>query len=287
MKKNRLVITWLLVSVTLMLTACRNPPPPDTTVSLIPEGSRIQNTRTGALLTPEQLLNILSEAPMVIVGEEHTNRAHHDIELWIVKNFERKRPQGSLLLEMITQDQQPAVNNVKQILAEGTLLPESRIQEALHWNAGWPWSMYGEIVMTGLRGHSPLLSANLSRTRISDIYKNPGFPAGKQSSQSGVRDTLSHTITRMHGGDITPNQLNAMLAIQQHRDRFMAQQLVNAPQPGLLLVGGYHAAKDVGVPVHIQDINGQQPVVLMLSTLGSHVSTAQADYVWYTPAVKK
>ncbi|MNR31648.1 hypothetical protein D3C85_1491710 [compost metagenome] len=91
----------------------------------------------------------------------------------------------------------------------------------------------------------------------------------------------------MHGGEIAPEQLTAMVAIQQNRDRFMAQQLLNAPKPALMFVGGYHAAKDVGVPLHLQDLNGQAPIVVMLTTEGAALSAKQADYIWSVPAIKK
>lgn len=287
MKKNKLIFTGLLVCCTLVLTACQNKTTPLSEVSLIPEGSRIQNTQTGALLTPQQLLDVMSDAPMIIVGEEHTNIAHHNIELWLLKNLQQRRPQGSVLLEMITQDQQPAVDEVKQTQASGSTMSEDKVQENIHWNTRWPWSMYGNLVMAGMQDKAPLLSANISRARITEIYQNPTFPAGEHSSQTAVRDKISDTITVMHGGNIAPEQLTAMLAIQQHRDRFMAQQLLAAPQPGLLFVGGYHASKDVGIPLHIKDLNSQPAVVLMLSTQGTHITAAQADYVWYVPATKK
>lgn len=287
MKKNKSIITILLVCSALVLTACQHNEPAQTASSLIPEGSQIQNTQTGATLTPQQLLNILSTAPAVIVGEEHTNIAHHDIELWLLQNLQDKRPQGSVLLEMITEDQQPAINEVRQSLAANTAMSEAKIQQAIRWNTGWPWPMYGDLVMNGLKGSAPLLSANISRARIKEIYQTPDFPPGKHSSQTTVRDKISDTITVMHGGNIAPEQLTAMLAIQQHRDRFMAQQLLAAPQPALLFVGGYHAAKDVGVPLHIQDLNGQPAIVLMLSNEGTTVTAAQADYVWSVPPAKK
>jgi len=287
MKKNKSILNWLLVCSTLVLTACQHQTASKTADAVIPEGSLIQNVQTGAVLTPQQLLNVLSAVPMVIVGEEHTNAAHHQIELWLLQNLQRQRPQGSLLLEMITQDQQPAINAARQSLAADASLSEPQIQEAIRWNKGWPWPMYGELVMNGLKAPAPLLSANISRARITEIYQNPTFPVGEHSSQAAVRNKISDTITVMHGGNIAAEQLTAMLAIQQHRDRFMAQQLLSAPQPALLFVGGYHAAKDVGVPLHIQDLDGQPATVLMLSTQGTTVTSAQADYVWYVPAAKK
>lgn len=287
MKKNKSILRWLLVCSTLVLTACQHQTSSQTTDILIPTGSLIQNTQTDKVLTPQQLLNVLSAAPMVIVGEEHTHFAHHQIELWLLQNLQRQRHQSSLLLEMITQDQQPAINEARQSLLAGASLSESQIQEAIRWNRGWPWPMYGSLVMNALKDSSPLLSANISRTRITEIYHNPTFPTGEQSSQAAVRNKISDTIAVMHGGNIAPEQLTAMLAIQQHRDRFMAQQLLAAPQPALLFVGGYHAAKDIGVPLHLQDLNGQPAVVLMLSTHGTSVTSAQADYVWYVPRAKK
>lgn len=186
MKKNKSILSLLVVCSTLVLTACQNQTAPNTTDPLVPEGSRIENTRTGALLTPQQLLKVLNDAPMVIVGEEHTNVAHHQIELWLLQNLQQKRPQGSVLLEMITEDQQPAINEARQSLARDASLSESRVQETIHWNKNWPWPMYGDLVMTGLKGSAPLLSANISRARITEIYQNPTFPTGEHSSQDAV-----------------------------------------------------------------------------------------------------
>lgn len=76
-----------------------------------------------------------------------------------------------------------------------------------------------------------------------------------------------------------------MLAVQQQRDRRMAERLRVAPEPSLLFAGAYHARKDVGVPLHILDLGEPEaPTVLMLAQQGSEVTLAMADYVWYTPA---
>jgi uncharacterized iron-regulated protein len=80
----------------------------------------------------------------------------------------------------------------------------------------------------------------------------------------------------------------AMLAIQQQRDRRMAESMLAAPTPTILLAGAWHARKDVGVPLHVQDLGpGEAPTVLMLAEQGDAVTAAMADYVWYTPATPK
>lgn len=284
MKNLKVITVSLLLISSLVLTACQSTKP---TTAQLPPATQIKNAQTGATLTPEELLAVLSQAPQVIVGEEHTNVAHHTIELWLLQNLQRKRPQGSVLMEMITADQQPAVDEVQKALKSGASMRDQRIQESLRWNPGWPWPLYGELTKTALMGDYPLLAANIPRAQVNAIYKQPVFPAGEHSSQKTVRNALSAIIYLMHGGEIAPEQLTAMVAIQQNRDRFMAQQLLNAPKPALMFVGGYHAAKDVGVPLHLQDLNGQAPIVVMLTTEGAALSAKQADYIWSVPAIKK
>ena len=52
----------------------------------------------------------------------------------------------------------------------------------------------------------------------------------------------------------------------------LATDFVKAPAsalvPALLIAGGYHAAKDVGVPLHLADLGAEKPLVVMLTTAG-------------------
>ncbi len=61
--------------------------------------------------------------------------------------------------------------------------------------------------------------------------------------------------------------------------------LLAAPAPALLFAGGFHVRKDLGIPLHLKDLAGDEPVVLMLAEAGETVGVEQADYVWYTAAL--
>ena len=101
-----------------------------------------------------------------------------------------------------------------------------------------------------------------------------------------MKDELLKQVSDSHCGLLPESQMPAMLAVQQQRDRRMAERLLAAPTPSLLFAGAYHARKDVGVPVHVLDLGEPQaPAVLMLAEQGSEVTPAMADYVWYTPAM--
>ncbi|MNP75711.1 hypothetical protein D3C76_1728170 [compost metagenome] len=77
-----------------------------------------------------------------------------------------------------------------------------------------------------------------------------------------------------------------MLAVQQQRDRRMAERMIAAPEPALLFAGSYHVRKDLGVPLHLADLGAQgQTKVVLLAEVGERVEPGMADYVWFTAAV--
>ena len=273
----------VLILVVLLLGACTHvvapppaPPPP------APVAGEIRDLRTGQVLTADQLLTALARPSRLIVGEQHDNRDHHALELWLLQALGGQRPQGSLLLEMLTPDQQPHVDQVHQAAT-----PPADLRDALAWQEGWDWAQYGPIVRFALTQPYPLLAANLDPLEIRAAYTHPATPSGSRTNAEAVKTELLKQVSESHCGLLPKSKMPAMLAVQQQRDRRMAERLLAAPEPALLFAGAFHARKDVGVPIHVLDLGAEQaPTVLMLAQKGSEVTAQMADYVWYTPVVK-
>lgn len=277
-----------LLLVTALLSACQASLPA-LPAWQSPEGlqhaelGQIVELRTGARLTPEQLLTRLAAAPKVLVGERHDNPDHHALQLWLLRALAAQRPQGSLLLEMLTPDQQVKVDQVRAGIAAGQA-PQD-ILGALSWQPGWAWSLYGPLVQHALRQPSPLLAANLERREVMQIYAQVPQLQGSASTAEPVREALFEQIRQSHCNLLPESQLPAMLAVQQQRDRRMAEALLAAPEPSLLFAGAFHVRRELGVPLHLQDLDAAQGVqVLILAEVGSQVAAESADYVWFTPA---
>lgn len=265
----------ILLLAALLLSACQHvavPPPPIT--------GEIRDLRSGQSLTAQELITQLAKPSRVIVGEQHDNRDHHQLQLWLLQTLGQQRPQGSLLLEMLTPDQQPRVDEVRHASTAPTDLPG-----ALAWSSGWDWDMYGPIVRFALGQPYPLLAANLDNSEVRGFYTQPGAVSGSRSNAPSVKKELLEQISGSHCGLLPQSQMPAMLAVQQQRDRRIAERLIAAPEPSLLFAGAYHTRKDIGVPLHVVDLGEPEaPTVLMLAQQGSEVTSAMADYVWYTPA---
>lgn len=274
----------ILLLALMLLGACQT-----ATVSPIAPASRssqdsagmIRELGSGQLLTADELVKRLAKASRVIVGEQHDNSDHHGLQLWLLQALSERRDQGSLLLEMLTPDQQPRVDQVR-IQLKITGWPDD-LPQVLAWQSGWDWKLYGPIVRFALAQPYPLLAANLNGAEIRKIYTLAPALSGTRSNSDSVRTELLEQIRESHCGLLPESQMPAMLAVQQQRDRRMAERLLAAPTPSLLFAGTYHARKDVGVPVHLLDLGASHgTLVLILAEQGVEVAPGAADYVWYT-----
>lgn len=99
---------------------------------------QIYDLHSGKIISSSELLADLATAQHLIIGEKHDNAEHHQIELWLIQNLLIQRPQGSVLLEMLTSEQQPRVNQVKCWLKDNPVVRDSRVQELLNWQKGGP-----------------------------------------------------------------------------------------------------------------------------------------------------
>ncbi|MDY7563378.1 ChaN family lipoprotein [Pseudomonas sp. 10B1] len=245
----------------------------------------IRDLNSGQKLTAQQLGDRLAQAPRVLVGEQHDNPDHHALELWVLQVLADRRSQGSLLLEMLDPNQQSRVDEVKAAFKS---VAPADLPAQLAWRDGWDWALYGPIVRYALGQSYPLLAANLAPEEVATIYKQQPPLTGTHSTCLAVREQLLAHIRDSHCGQLPEEHIPAMLAVQQQRDRRMAHQLLAAPVPALLFAGAYRVRKDIGVPTHLRDLGtGDGTVVLLLAEVGVHVTSAFADYVWYTGAMSR
>lgn len=282
---------YLILLVLSLASACQSPPtlPPLPTWQS-PEGREhvdlgmIRDLNSGQTLTPQQLVARLAGASRVLVGEQHDNPDHHALQLWLLQALADQRKQGSLLLEMLTPDQQTAVDAVQKQIHQGNYPAD--LSAALGWQKGWDWALYGPIVRFALAQAYPLLSANLGAQEMGAIYHQRPVLSGTLSTNSTVREQILNQVRESHCGLLPEDAMPAMLAVQQQRDRRMAHSVMDAPAPALLFAGSYHVRKDLGVPLHMADLGStDKPVVLLFAQVGSEVEPHSADYVWYTAAI--
>ncbi|WP_150633571.1 ChaN family lipoprotein, partial [Pseudomonas fluorescens] len=204
----------MVILAVLMLSACQHVSKPPPVVG------EIRDLHSGERLTAQELLARLAKPSRLIVGEQHDNRDHHELQRWLLQALGERRPQGSLLLEMLTPDQQLRVDDVRHASTQPADLPG-----ALAWQSGWDWNLYGPIIRFALTQPYLLLAANLDTVEVRALYAQPPALSGTRSNAAPVKSELLAQISESHCGLLPQSQMPAMLAVQQQRDRRMAERL--------------------------------------------------------------
>lgn len=251
----------LTVVLALCLSACVGPRASPT----YSESSRIAQLRS------------LLPADAILLGEQHDARDHQEVHRIVVAALASQQTLAALTLEMASQGRSTA-----QLARDAS---EESVREALQWNNdGWPWTAYGPAVMAAVRARVPVLGANLPASQNRKVMSEVELDALLGASALAAQQ---HSVRRGHCNMLPESQIAPMTRIQIARDRAMAQTVTQALQPGktvVLLAGGGHVDRQLGVPLHLSPALRIQAVALQAEPGADGATAGESfDAVW--PAV--
>jgi len=222
-------------------------------------------------------LDRLLPADALLVGEQHDAKEHQRMEQLVTQALIERRELAALALEMSEQGRSTAGLPVDA--------SEDRVREALGWSSqAWPWEAYGPAIMTAVRAGVPVHGANLPRSQMRASMQEAALDQvlnaqGLKEQQDAVREGHCHMLPE--------SQIAPMTRIQLARDRAMAQTLLSLRQNGktvLLLAGGGHVRRDIGVPAHL-GTQLRSSVLLARAGAADGAAGPEVDMVWPTPAL--
>ncbi|MCU1062275.1 ChaN family lipoprotein [Stenotrophomonas maltophilia] len=254
---------WLPVCLLALATVASAQPMPGTVIDLA----------NGQHLDEAAFVTRAADAQRLLLGERHDLAGDHAAQRWLLQSLQRQRPQGSLVLEMIASERQPRLQRVQRWLAKGNQAEGARLQELLDWDTRWPWAAYGGLVQDAADAGTPLFGGNLSRAEVNALLAST---EGVRFPVAAARQRLSAVVLAQHA-DAAP-MLEGMLAVQQARDARMAQVLLDAPAPALLVAGRWHVLRGTGVPGYLSAAT--PALVIALASPGETVDATDADLLW-------
>ena len=233
---------------------------------------------TAAALRIGARLDASLPADVLLVGEQHDAAEHHKIEAQIISELARRGVLAALALEMADVG-----------LSTAKLKPSSsdaQARSALQWDdQGWPWAVYGPVVMTAVRAGVPVLGANLPRTQMmasmSDHKLDRRLPGPALKAQQ-------QAIRLGHCNQLPETQITPMTRIQIARDITMAEAIHQAAFPGkvvVLLAGNGHVDRALGVPQHLPADMKAKVIHLRAGPAEVLAPANPQDTVWATEAL--
>jgi uncharacterized iron-regulated protein len=230
---------------------------------------RIWDPRGGAFTDEATLAAAVAAADVVLLGELHDNVDHHLLQARLVRTVLASGRRPALAFEMLTADQQEAVDAA---LARSPHDPDA-IEKAVGWNeSGWPhFDLYRPIVQEGLQAGVPLIAANLPRKVVRQVVSKgadalePPLRARLARTEplpEAVAESLRAEMRESHCGELPERMLDPMVLAQRARDAEMAARIEGAGERGAILIAGRgHVRTDLGVPAYLGADGSRRKVV--------------------------
>ena len=191
---------------------------------------------------PEHLQSLLP-ADVLLMGEQHDAPEHQRLQREAVQWLAARGQLAAVVLEMAESGR--STDGLPRDASD------AQAQAALQWNdAAWPWTAYGPVVMAAVATGVPVLGGNLPRASMRSAM---GEPAWDRHLPAAALQRQYAALREGHCGLLPEAQIAPMARVQIARDASLARTAQQAVRPGqtvLLVAGGGHVLRSVGVPTH-------------------------------------
>jgi uncharacterized iron-regulated protein len=218
----------------------------------------ITDTRSGTVLSSSELVPLLADVSLLLVGESHTDADFHRVQLRVIEALVQSGRRVFVGLEMYPYTEQRFLDQwVDGYLTEESFLQLSRWYES--W--GYSWGYYRDIFLYARDHGVRLFAVNAPRDVVSEVRKKgleglppeakAHIPSDIEPSSAEHRALFQSYFEAgdpLHSG-MTDEQWGGMLSAQTLWDATMAHNAVAAlrehGRPGTILVllaGSGHVA---------------------------------------------
>jgi len=264
----------------LMLTDIKRTFPQDSIVS----------TELKQQISFETLMENLNSVKVIYVGERHSNKNHHDIQLKVIKSLYETNPALCVGMEMFDQTYQHVLNQWT-----AGQLDETEFLKKTHWYANWRYrfDLYRDILLFIRENNIELIGLNIP------------FHIPSKIAAGGVENLLDDDkkyLPKIINTDIELHRLHVEKFFGDHRTRGLenfetfyeaqcvwedtmaetiAAHLCDGPM--VVLVGNGHIIFKFGIPDRAFQLKPMPFKTIYPAPAGTTAELGYADYIWVTP----
>lgn len=247
---------------------------------------------SGEVVAPPALLDRLAETKIVLLGEVHTNAAHHHWQHYLLAALHSRRPEIVMGLEMLPRRAQAALDDWS-----AGRLDEAAFLRVSEWDQLWGYdaSLYLPLLQFAKLNRVPTVALNIDRELVSRVAQQ-GWQSLPESERMGLSDPAPASeeyrrslaelyvyklrMFRHADSDAGSDDAAEMAEVLQSEafdhfvdaqltwDRAMAEALAEAHrlQPGMQvvgIVGRGHLEYGYGIPHQLADLGIEDVAVLL------------------------
>ena len=243
-------------------------------------------------VTFSQLVADAGNSELILIGESHDNRSHHDMQLAVIRSLWAKKFPLAIGLEMMQSDSQPELDD----WVSGKMNEEAfRVAFAENWS---DWDMYRDIFIFARDNRIPMIAMNVPKEIVKKVA-HQGWGSLTAEEKQGLPDGIScdlrnpHTVFLkktfkemfMHLPD--KNIFDYFCQAQTLRNSGMALQIARyvKKNPGRKVVGLtgiWHAIKNA-IPEQLERNGNKLPCTVILPSIPElaavNTAASEADYL--------
>lgn len=254
------------------------------------EENTIISSDTGMPVSFEELVEDLNRSQVIYVGEEHTNRSHHKIQLKVIEAIFQKNQKIAVVMEMFAYTYQDVVD-----LWSAGELDEKTFLRKTHWYANWRYdfSLYRDILEFIKANRIKLVALNIpfdipAKIRVGGIEnlsddEKEHLPKEIDTSNTAYRDFVEKAYKKHNfKGKF---EFDDFYMVQSVWDEKMAESIALGlkEERMIVLAGNGHIQYKYGIPDRAFRRTGAPFRTIYLAAAGEEVDLSIADYIWVTP----
>ena len=232
--------------------------------------------KTGHVLKQYEFIDHLPSEGVLLLGEHHSNSAHHRWQLEIIKSLNKNQPNMTIGLEMFPRRLQPVLD--QWVNGE---LDKYEFRELSEWDSVWSFNFddYYPIFRYAQTNQIPLVALNVSQ-KLLDKVGESGWHRIPQHEREGISDParpsrayaekLAVSFKRHRPQTRTIDKIGFKRFVQKQLlwDRAMAEGIANTYQQNqnqlvVNLMGSWHIIGGHGVPYQLKALGVERTLKLV------------------------
>lgn len=196
----------------------------------------------------------LRNARFILLGEVHDNPEHHRRRAELLSRLLADGRATRVVFEQMDRASDAA-------LAAAPRDPEAVADAGRLDRAGWRWPLHRPLVEAALAGGATIAGGNFDRDLARRLVREgaSAAPADLRTALDAVPwsaaqdDVVRGAIEDGHCGALPPDRVAPMALVQRLRDAALAQAMLRAGEPRVVLIAGNgHVRSDLGVPHYLR-----------------------------------
>ena len=301
---RRTLLTALAIVALPLLPGCATSPetPTETPMPADVRVLPIVNGHDGTRMSWPDLMAMIDQADVVILGEQHNDAVGHAVQTAVMTDVVSRWPGAVLSMEMLERDEQPIVDDYFEGIIDAEQLAKLTLSE--NWGGKGKWPDFYQPTIDAAKVNGRVVAANAPRRYVrlarTDGYERIDTLSAPRSDwvdrpdtlpQGPYRDRFWEIMSQVHAEETDDSKIEASFRSQLVWDTTMAASMARALREGapkvVHLVGQFHSDFEGGT---VQQLRQMAPhariVVVSLRPSASETllddDNGRADVIVYT-----